>query len=413
MRSPERPACFRLLNDVLGDQGAWFLVLAIVGGLSALLAAVRLRHRAQLAALAALGGWFIAAAVIFSLSSGIIHTYYLSAMAPATAALVGIGAVSLVDDARSRRRAALPIVALVGSAWLALDLLRRSDYLPWLQALVVGGAIVGVAGVLAAAAWPDDRPRSRLASIAIVAAVATLLAAPLAWSATTSHSAVNGVFPGAGPNFVSGLGVTGSSGMGMFGGGRGGFGPRGTNGWPPGRRYPSRRLRRRRTAGGVSRPRRAASRAASAVSGGGACGAPGAFGSSADVDAALAYASANDPGSRWTLIVSNEQEAASYVIKGRRVASMGGFTGRETVLTPSYLSRLVSSGEARYFLLGSSGGGFGPGSSNAAATTVESVCKVVELRDARRTGTSASAVAATSSQLYDCAGKAAELARAS
>ena len=29
------PGVFRLLNDVLGDQGGWFLVLAIVGGLSA------------------------------------------------------------------------------------------------------------------------------------------------------------------------------------------------------------------------------------------------------------------------------------------------------------------------------------------------------------------------------------------
>ena len=201
---------------------------------------------------------------------------------------------------------------------------------------MVGGAIVGVAGVLAAAAWPDDRPRSRLASIAIVAAVATLLAAPLAWSATTSRSAVNGVFPGAGPNFVSGLGVTGSSGMGMFGGGRGGFGPRGTNGWPPaggtrpsfapptnggrgfapgGRRRGSWRSRRRRVrrAGCVRQlgRRRRGTRL---------CRAP------------------TTPGSRWTLIVSNEQEAASYVIKGKRVASMGGFTGRETVLTPSYLS---------------------------------------------------------------------------
>ena len=47
-------------------------------------------------------------AVVFSYSSGIVHTYYLSALAPGTCALVGIGAVSL--SARRRR----------GGAWLAL-----------------------------------------------------------------------------------------------------------------------------------------------------------------------------------------------------------------------------------------------------------------------------------------------------
>ena len=39
-------------------------------------------------------GWFLAAAAVFSLSDGIIHTYYLSALAPATGALVGAGAVA-------------------------------------------------------------------------------------------------------------------------------------------------------------------------------------------------------------------------------------------------------------------------------------------------------------------------------
>jgi hypothetical protein len=78
------------------------------------------------------------------------------------------------------------------------------------------------------------------------------------------------------------------------------------------------------------------------------------------------------------------------VIAGEPVASMGGFTGRETVLTNAYLAALVRNGEARYFLLSSGGGGFGRGGNNAAVSTVESQCTAV------------SAV----SGLYDCAGKA-------
>ena len=39
------PGIFRLLNQALGDQGGWLLALAIVGGLSLLVAAVTGRRR--------------------------------------------------------------------------------------------------------------------------------------------------------------------------------------------------------------------------------------------------------------------------------------------------------------------------------------------------------------------------------
>jgi 4-amino-4-deoxy-L-arabinose transferase-like glycosyltransferase len=352
------PGVLRLLNDALGDQGAWLLPLAIVGGASVLLAAISGRRRRDLAALTVIGGWFVAAAVVFSLSSGIIHTYYLSALAPATAALVGAGAVALWRDAaRGGARAALPITALALSGWLELVLLRRSGYLSWLQVLVVIGTVAAItvaAGLAPSAAW-GPRWRLRAATAAAGVGIAALLVAPLAWSATTFKSPVNGVFPGAGPSFVSGL----STGAGGFGRGRGG---------------------------------------------------PGGFGlgsgSSSGVDAALAYAEAHGAAARFGLIVSSEREAADAVIRGESVASMGGFTGRETVLTSSYLASLLRSGDARYFLLGSGGFRAGPGgTANAAADLIASACTPV----------SSSAWAGSSSSgntLYDCAGKAEAVARA-
>jgi len=45
-----------------------------------------------------MGGWLLVTAAVFSFSSGIIHTYYTVALAPAIAALVAIGAVMLWQE---------------------------------------------------------------------------------------------------------------------------------------------------------------------------------------------------------------------------------------------------------------------------------------------------------------------------
>jgi 4-amino-4-deoxy-L-arabinose transferase-like glycosyltransferase len=349
------PGPFRLLNDALGDQGAWLLPLAIVGGLSALLAASALRRRRELVALAVVGGWFVAGALVFSYSSGIIHTYYLSALAPATAALVGIGVVALWRDARrGRALIVLPIVALALTAWVQLDLLRRTGYASWLQGLVLVGTILAISAV-AALGIPDafGSMRRRTAAAALGVAAVALLSAPAVWSATTWKSAVDGVFPGAGPTYASGGGAP------SFGGGRPAFGAPGAGGGP----------------GGLG-------------------------GGSGDVDAALAYVQSHGAASRFGLIVTSEQEAASAVIAGEPVAALGGFTGRETVLDAEYLARLVRDGDARYFLLGGSGRFAGTGgSSNAAVSTIESTCAVVPAAD----WAGSSSGQAT---LYDCSGAA-------
>jgi hypothetical protein len=143
---------------------------------------------------------------------------------------------------------------------------------------------------------------------------------------------VNGVFPGAGPSFVSGL----------TGDGRGG-----------------------------------------------GFGAPATGGSDGTAQA-LAYAEAHDPGTRWSLIVASEEEAAPYVVAGDRVAAMGGFTGRETVIAPSRLAAIVRSGEARWFLLG--GARSFTGQVNTSVQLIASACTP--------SGTDGTAT------LYDCAGAA-------
>ena len=393
------PGFFRLLNSALGDQGGWLLPLAIIGGISLSIAAIRLRRRRDLGALTVIGGWFVSAAVVFSYSSGIVHTYYLSALAPATCALVGAGVVSLARDARRGGAwLALPATAIVLGGWLEVALLRRTGYLPWLQTVVIVATVAALA-VLAASALVRGR-RSQLAAAAVGIAVAGLLAAPAAWSATTLKAAVNGVFPGAGPNFVTGLTRTATGGFAFAaGGGPGGAPAQGFGGGPAG--APPQGFGGGATGGGGFAPP-----TRGAAPGGGA---GGGFGTqtSADVTSALTYVESHGAAKRFGLIVSSEQEAAPYVIAGKPVAAMGGFTGRETVLTHAFLSSLIRSGEARYFLLGGSSGVGPGGSSNAAASTIESICKAVP--SSAWAGTTGSSGAT----LYDCAGKADAIASAS
>ena len=131
--------------------------------------------------------------------------------------------------------------------------------------------------------------------------------------------------------------------------GGGTFGGRGNFGGPPPGTRPSGSFA---PAGGRHASRRRHARRAGF--GGGAT-------SSASITAALKYVESHGATKRFGLIVQNEQEAATAVIAGEPVASLGGFTGRETVLTNSYLARLISRHEARYFLLGGQSGVGGPG----------------------------------------------------
>ena len=145
------PGPLRLINDAMGDQGGWLLPFAILAGIAALVLALRARDRLRLAALVIVGGWFLAGAVVFSYAGGIVHTYYVSAIAPPIAGLVGIGAVELARAARGvrARRVLLPVAAAaIGlTAWLEVVLVRRAGYMTWLVEVIVAASAVAVLGL--------------------------------------------------------------------------------------------------------------------------------------------------------------------------------------------------------------------------------------------------------------------------
>ena len=83
------PGAFRLLGASLGGQAGWLLGFATAGGI-AIVAASRLRRSDPRSGwLIAVGGTFAITAIAFSAAGGIFHPYYVSLLAPFSAALVG------------------------------------------------------------------------------------------------------------------------------------------------------------------------------------------------------------------------------------------------------------------------------------------------------------------------------------
>ncbi len=87
------PGALRLLGSELGGQVAWLLPAALVALVAGLVWTARRPRTDQLrAGLLVWGSWLLVTALVFSLMAGTFHGYYTVALAPAVAALVGIGA---------------------------------------------------------------------------------------------------------------------------------------------------------------------------------------------------------------------------------------------------------------------------------------------------------------------------------
>ena len=200
------PGPLRLFGVGLGDQAGWMLPFALFGLLSVALLVLLDRGRdRRLAALLALGGWFLVEAVVLSLSKGIVHPYYVSALAPGTGAMAGVGAVAFAELAvgrGSRRIGGLTLTACAVAATVAVQvmLMHREHYMVWFVPVLMVGAAAGMCALLAS---------RRLAMPAIAFTFVLLLVAPAAYSATTWLAPAEGTFPAAGPRHDPGPGAYG------------------------------------------------------------------------------------------------------------------------------------------------------------------------------------------------------------
>lgn len=312
----------RLLDASLGGQAGWLIGMALVGGIG-LAATTRLRRAdARTGWVIAVGGAFLTTAVAFSFAKGIFHPYYVSMLAPFTAALAGaVVAIARTSPTHPPARVVAPL-AIAGGVVTELVVLHRSATdVQWVAPIVVAAGLVG-AGALAA-----GRLSGAVRGAAVAVALGALLIAPASWAADTLGHATSGTFPAGGPANAGMMGGPGGSGPGRFG--PGGFGrggvPGGPMGMPPATGAP-----------------------------GGFAGGGGMFGGGADLTAALAYAKAHGGG---TIGVSSQMAAADSIIQsGADVAALGGFSGRESQVSVAWLAQAVRDGRIRYVLADGAGG---------------------------------------------------------
>jgi 4-amino-4-deoxy-L-arabinose transferase-like glycosyltransferase len=396
----------RLFNSLMGGQASWLLpaaLITLVGG--ALLTARAPRTDRTRAALVIWGGWLVLAGALFSLSQGVIHTYYTVALAPPIAALAGIGGAHLWKERRAiwARGAAGAVIAIT-AAWAVVLLDRAPAWDPWLRPLVVAAGALAVVGLVVASIGRHMSAWKRGAALtALAAGAVACVAGPLAFTVQTIGTAHTGSLPSAGPSSSSTgalAGGPGGSAGGAVGsaGGAGGptGGPGGTAARPGGTaaRPGGPSSGGTSTSGGGTPPSSPLGRSGAREGSGSVPAASGSFGGvghgtgGASVPAALVKVLEAGAGHyRWVAATDGSQSAASLELAtgGEPVMAIGGFNNEGGNLSLSAFERYVEAGDIHYYIVSGGGNAGGPGASPGGGSSSSSITAWVKSHFATET----------------------------
>ncbi len=360
----------RLFHAEFGGQISWLLPAALIC-LAAMMWVSRRAVRTDRMRAAALlwGGWVVVTGLVFSYMNGIIHPYYMVALAPGIGALVGIGAMALWDARLGLAgRAAAGATVLVTAVWSYVLLDRTPDWLPWLRWVVLLAGVLGSVAVLAGSWLASFR---RLALLPVVLALVAGLAGPAAYALDTVNTAHTGAIPSAGPATV---GFGGGGPDGFAGAQPGGAQPGGTQtgGTRPGATRPG-----GTTGSGFPGAQAGQSGGPGGTSGAGGSGRPvgtgapgGGLGGNTQVNSALVKLLEQDASSyTWVAATEGSEEAAPLELAtGDAVMAIGGFNGTDPWPTLAVFEELVAKHEIHYYVgQGSDSFGGGRGSSAIAS----------------------------------------------
>ncbi|WP_270888873.1 glycosyltransferase family 39 protein [Pedococcus sp. 5OH_020] len=318
----------RMFSASLGGQISWLIPSALIMLVLGLVLLRRApRTDARRAAYVVWGGWLLVTMVTFSFMAGIFHEYYTVALAPAVAALVGMGATQAWEHrGKAVGSVTLATATAVAATW-SFVLLSRTEWSSILRVAILAAGLASALLLLLV-----TQLHRRAVPLVLAGALVAVLAGPAAYSVDTVRTPHTGSIVTAGP--ATGRNGPGGAGMPRFGAGgtlRGGALPGGT------------------------------------LPGGTAPGAPGTGASpgglldantpSTEVVSALSA----DAGSyRWVAAAIGSQNAAGLQLAtGLPVMAIGGFNGSDPSPTLTQFQQYVAAGEIHYFAASGAGGGRG------------------------------------------------------
>jgi 4-amino-4-deoxy-L-arabinose transferase-like glycosyltransferase len=283
----------RLAAPHLAAQVGWLFPLALIGGIAAWssIRPGRPFAREQLS-LGLWAGWALCYGVVFSAAGGLFHAYYLVAMAPALSALAGIGTVSLwsLYNAGGAGSLLFPATVIATALWQGYIV---NGYLAGYLAIGerwLVPTLIGLCGLTAAALVLLRRVVPvLLGGVALL----SLLAMPAAWSIGTVLVKGNTGFPAARPPFLNDAAETQRRRWSMVAG----------------------------TLGGDPK--------------------------------LIDFLRSNHRSETYLLASVNARQAAPIIIAtGEPVIALGGFSGRDPILTVDAFARLVEDERLRFVLVG-------------------------------------------------------------
>ena len=292
-RVPAGP--LRLADRQLAGQVGWLLPLAIMGFVfGASWSGFLTRPTSAQRQLLLWAGWAVCYAAVYSSAGGIFHAYYLATMAPALAALAGIGVVALWSCyvAGGWRVLLLPVTLAVTAEWQAYIQSAVSGWSALSFALSSGSRVAILVLLIAPLAPVASRTARRVAVGAVAAAVTSLLVTPGAWALSSV--------------LVRGAGMP-SANLARLDANDSNAGPNGFGGaW---RREDVRKL--------------------------------------------IRFLHANHHGEQFLVATPSTQVAAPIIIEtGQAAMAMGGFMGGDPILTPERLGEMVAAGHVRFVMIG-------------------------------------------------------------
>jgi 4-amino-4-deoxy-L-arabinose transferase-like glycosyltransferase len=392
---------FRLFQSEFGGQVSWLIPAALLSLAALAWVSRRAPRTSRVRAFALLwGGWLLVTGLVFSYMQGIIHPYYMVALAPAIGALVGVGAIALLRSDTPVAGRAVAAAGILGTGvWAYVLLDRTPTWLPWLRWVVVVAGLLGAAAVFAvpaltrAAGGRDGARRAaKFAYAPLALALVAGLGGPLAYSLDTANTTYTGSIPSAGPTVAgafggpggnggpgiaartgagtgtgTGTGTGGAPGVGNAAGGANGAAQGRTGGFPGGTGTGTGGTGAGSSTGG----RTGAPTAGTGFEGGSRAGGMGGLSGSTQVSSALIKLLEQDASRyQWIAATEGSQSAAPIELAtgGDAVMSIGGFNGTDPAPSLAQFEAMVAKHKIHYYV-GQSNNSFGGGSGSSAITS--------------------------------------------